>query len=138
MSRKGSLAAPGGNWRAFVALWPLPGVLLGAGCDGDAADRSLAPIEFDGKALHATWREGVDEESFAVTLVLTDDDEEVLLYRGSLDTGGLRPTWENFRPETDRAPELTLCVNGSGQADRSVRIDTNSKIVLEVERPCTD
>ena len=64
--------------------------------------------------------------------------EEPPLYLGEVANGGEDLTVENIRPDASDAPNLRLCLNGSGQNDLYVRINVYSKTVTEIPRECAD
>lgn len=64
--------------------------------------------------------------------------EDPPLYLGEVANDGEDLTLDNIRPDPSDAPNLRLCLNGSGQSDLYVRINVNARTVTEIARECTD
>lgn len=112
------------------------GVLVAA-CGSEVDSIRLEPLDYDGRRLTAEWHNS-DATAASLRLYIDGENGEELLWQSQIDNGGEALTWDNLRPVTDRPPELILCVNGSGQPDRALRIDTNTRIVVQMERTCTN
>lgn len=129
-----------GAHRQRLILWIVAPAALAASCGGGPHYEEIQQLVVADHqlAIDVASREERDGPEFVRIRYVTAGEEDPALYLGEIANGGEDLSVDNIRPDSSDAPNLRLCLNGSGQGDLYVRINVNSKTVTEIPRQCSE
>ena len=125
------------NHRTIRRLSCLSPALILAACGGGPDYDQISNVTVSERqiGIDAAPQEESDGPEF-VRIRYADDEQADPLYLGQVANDGVELTLDNIRPDPSDAPNLRLCLNGSGQRDLFVRINVNTTTVTEIQRDC--
>jgi len=115
----------------------LPAVILAA-CSSGPDYEEITSVMLGDREVLVDVAEGDSDGPEYLRIRWPGDEEAEPLYLGEIANDGVELTLDNIRPDPSDAPNLRLCLNGTGQGDLYVRINVNSSTVTEIPRECTD
>ncbi len=112
-------------------------LLLAACGSGEPDFEALTELAFGDGTIRIDWLEGdAESDAASIRVVLLEAESERLLYEAGIANEGVALTPGNVRPGVGPLSELTLCLNGTGQADVSVRINPKTNTIIESDQAC--
>lgn len=125
---------PSGLVRRWLLSLPVV-VLVGCGSGPDYDQIGTVSVSGREIGIDVAPQEESDGPEYVRLRNLADEEGDPL-YLGEVANDGVELTLDNIRPDPSDAPNLRLCLNGSGQGDLYVRINVNSSTVTEIPRDC--